>query len=127
DRPGQSGWPATVPGRCACLRKELTFVTGLHLRVPAASDHIGIWRRAVPGRNSCGRPAGPHIPPGKGVHVSRLPLIEPGTADKVTEELFAPARRQIGGNSDMIRAMANGPAVFNGYLALSAALSGGRL
>ena len=59
--------------------------------------------------------------------MSRLPLIEPGTADKVTEELFATARRQIGGNSDMIRAMANGPAVLNGYLALSAALSGGRL
>jgi uncharacterized peroxidase-related enzyme len=59
--------------------------------------------------------------------MSRLPLIEPGTADKITEELFATARRQIGGTPNMIRAMANSPAVLNGYLALSAALSRGCL
>jgi uncharacterized peroxidase-related enzyme len=59
--------------------------------------------------------------------VSRLPLIEPGTADGTIEELFATARRQIGGTPNMTRAMANSPALLNGYLALSAALSGGRL
>lgn len=59
--------------------------------------------------------------------MTRLPLIEPGTADTTTEDLFATARKQIGGIPNMVQAMANSPALLNGYLTLSAALSRGRL
>ncbi|HEU5390897.1 MAG TPA: hypothetical protein VFV73_33855 [Streptosporangiaceae bacterium] len=55
--------------------------------------------------------------------MTRLPHIEPGTADASTEELSATARRQIGGTPNMTHATANSPALLNGYLALSAALS----
>jgi uncharacterized peroxidase-related enzyme len=59
--------------------------------------------------------------------MTRLPHVEPGTADTTTEELFTTARQQIGGTPNMTQAMANSPALLNGYLALSAALSRGRL
>jgi len=59
--------------------------------------------------------------------MTRLLLIEPGTADSITEDLFETARKQIGGIPNMVRAMANSPALLSGYLALSDALSRGRL
>jgi uncharacterized peroxidase-related enzyme len=56
-----------------------------------------------------------------------LPLIETTTADPALTDLFALAQRQLGGIPNMARAMANSPALLEGYMALSGALGKGRL
>jgi AhpD family alkylhydroperoxidase len=55
--------------------------------------------------------------------MSRVSLIPADTND----DLFAAARAQLGGVPNMVRAMANSPALLRGYLGLHAALGEGRL
>lgn len=59
--------------------------------------------------------------------MSRIPLIDPATAQPPAAELLATVQQSIGATPNMIRAMANSPALLNGYLQLSAALSAGVL
>lgn len=56
-----------------------------------------------------------------------LPLVELGTTDSTAQELFTTARQQLGGVPNMVRAMANSPALLRGYLQLHASVSRGRL
>jgi hypothetical protein len=51
------------------------------------------------------------------------PTIDPATAQPPAAELLATIQQSIGATPNMIRAMANSPALLNGYLQLSAALS----
>jgi AhpD family alkylhydroperoxidase len=55
--------------------------------------------------------------------MSRLPLIPADTND----DLFQAARAHLGGVPNMVRAMANSPALLHGYLGLYGALSSGHL
>ena len=51
--------------------------------------------------------------------MSRLPLIDPATATAPVSELLAEVQRRMGVTPNMTRAMANSPALLQGYLDLS--------
>lgn len=59
--------------------------------------------------------------------MTALPLVDPATAPARTADLLAAVHRGLGVTPNMTRAMANSPAVLQGYLQLSAALASGRL
>lgn len=59
--------------------------------------------------------------------MSTLPLIDPATATGKTADLLTAVQRGLGVTPNMTKAMANAPALLDGYLALSAALSKGTL
>jgi uncharacterized peroxidase-related enzyme len=59
--------------------------------------------------------------------MSRLPLVDPSAAQGKTHELFEAVRSKIGRVPNMMKAMANSPAVLEGYLGLAGALAGGSL
>lgn len=59
--------------------------------------------------------------------MSNLPLIDPATATGPTADLLAAVQRRLGVTPNMTRAMANSPALLEGYLNLSGALSRGVL
>jgi uncharacterized peroxidase-related enzyme len=56
-----------------------------------------------------------------------VPLIDPDTAEGRTRDLFATVQRRLGVIPNMTRAMANSPALLEGYLALSGAMASGTL
>jgi uncharacterized peroxidase-related enzyme len=57
--------------------------------------------------------------------VSTLPQIEPADATGPAAALLTQVQKTLGSVPNMTKAMANSPALLKGYLALSAALSGG--
>jgi uncharacterized peroxidase-related enzyme len=57
----------------------------------------------------------------------RLLTIDPAMATGSTEDLFDGVRAKLGLVPNMVRVMANSPAVLRGYLALNGALAGGSL
>jgi uncharacterized peroxidase-related enzyme len=59
--------------------------------------------------------------------MSEIPLIDPATAQPPAADLLAKVQRSVGAVPNMTRAMANSPALLNGYLQLSAALGAGVL
>jgi uncharacterized peroxidase-related enzyme len=59
--------------------------------------------------------------------MSTLPLVDPATAPAKTAALLAAVQRGLGVTPNMTKAMANSPALLQGYLDLSGALAGGRL
>lgn len=59
--------------------------------------------------------------------MSRLPLVDPSQAQGQTAELFAAVKAKMGRVPNLMKAMANSPAVLEGYLGLSGALSHGTL
>ncbi len=59
--------------------------------------------------------------------MSSLPLIPSDTTDNAAAELLAAVQRGLGVTPNMTRAMANSPAVLQGYLGLSGALATGSL
>jgi uncharacterized peroxidase-related enzyme len=59
--------------------------------------------------------------------MSSLPLIDPATATGEAADLLAAVQRGLGVTPNMTRAMANAPALLDGYLALSGALGRGVL
>ncbi len=59
--------------------------------------------------------------------MSRLPLVDPSQAQGQAAELFAAVKAQLGRVPNLMRAMGNSPAVLEGYLGLSGALSQGTL
>lgn len=59
--------------------------------------------------------------------MSRLPLVDPDTATGPAGDLLAAVRKSFGAVPNMFKAMANSPALLEGYLGLSAALAAGTL
>ena len=59
--------------------------------------------------------------------MSRLPLVDPSQAQGKAHELFEAVKAKMGRVPNMMKAMANSPAVLEGYLALSGALGAGSL
>jgi uncharacterized peroxidase-related enzyme len=59
--------------------------------------------------------------------MSTLPQIDPTTATGRTADLFADVQKALGVTPNMTKAMANSPALLQGYLGLSGALSTGVL
>lgn len=59
--------------------------------------------------------------------MSALPLIDATTADDRTRALLETVQRNLGVTPNMTKAMANSPALLQGYLGLSGALATGRL
>ena len=59
--------------------------------------------------------------------MSRLPLVDPSQAQGQTAELFAAVKEKMGRVPNLMKAMANSPAVLEGYLGLSGALGHGTL
>ncbi|MFO0892756.1 MAG: carboxymuconolactone decarboxylase family protein [Isosphaeraceae bacterium] len=59
--------------------------------------------------------------------MSRLPLVDPSQAKGQAAELFAAVKEKMGRVPNLMKAMANSPAVLEGYLGLSGALSHGTL
>jgi uncharacterized peroxidase-related enzyme len=59
--------------------------------------------------------------------MSALPLIDPNTADGPARTLLDAVQQRLGVVPNMTRAMANSPALLEGYLALSGALGKGDL
>ena len=59
--------------------------------------------------------------------MSRLPLVDPSQAQGKAHELFEAIKAKMGRVPNMMKAMANSPAVLEGYLALSGALGAGSL
>jgi uncharacterized peroxidase-related enzyme len=59
--------------------------------------------------------------------VTTLPLIDPATATGPIADLLAAVKRGLGVTPNMTKAMANSPALLQGYLDLSGALSKGVL
>ena len=59
--------------------------------------------------------------------MSRLPLIDPAQAQGRRHELFEAVKRKMGRVPNMVQAMANSPAVLQGYLGFSGGLSEGVL
>lgn len=59
--------------------------------------------------------------------MSRIPQIHPESATGRAKELLATVKNKLGLVPNMTRAMANSPAVLEGYLSLSGALSKGSL
>lgn len=59
--------------------------------------------------------------------MSRIPALDPTEATGTAADLLAGVQASLGTTPNMMRVMANAPAVLDGYLALSAALGRGRL
>jgi uncharacterized peroxidase-related enzyme len=59
--------------------------------------------------------------------MSRIPALDPAEATGTAAELLAAVQASLGATPNMMRVMANAPAVLDGYLALSTALAKGRL
>ncbi|MEV7770259.1 carboxymuconolactone decarboxylase family protein [Kitasatospora sp. NPDC086791] len=59
--------------------------------------------------------------------MSRLPIIEPATAQAPAADLLAAVGKALGVTPNMTKVMANSPAVLKGYLEFSGALAGGKL
>lgn len=59
--------------------------------------------------------------------MSPLPLVDPQNAPADVAPQLAGVQRSLGVTPNMVRAMANSPALLNGYLGLSGALAQGRL
>ncbi len=59
--------------------------------------------------------------------MNRLNLVAPETATGKVKELFDGVQKKLGMVPNMMRAMANAPAVLEGYLQLSGALGHGKL
>ena len=59
--------------------------------------------------------------------MSRLPLVDPTHAQDKAHDLFEGVRSRMGRIPNMMKAMANSPAVLEGYLGLAGALAGGSL
>ena len=59
--------------------------------------------------------------------MSRLPLVDPSHAQGKAHDLFEAVRSKMGRVPNMMKAMANSPAVLEGYLGLGGALAGGSL
>lgn len=59
--------------------------------------------------------------------MSRLPLVDPSQAQGQTAELFAAVKEKLGRVPNLMKAMANSPAVLEGYLGLSGTLGQGTL
>lgn len=59
--------------------------------------------------------------------MSRLPLVDPSQARGKAHELFEAIKAKMGRVPNMMKAMANSPAVLEGYLGLSGALGAGSL
>lgn len=59
--------------------------------------------------------------------MSRLPLVDPSQAQGQTAELFAAVKAKVGRVPNLMKAMANSPAVLEAYLGLSGALGHGTL
>lgn len=59
--------------------------------------------------------------------MSRIPALDPAQAAGTAAELLAGVQAALGTTPNMMRVMANAPAVLDGYLALSAALGKGRI
>ncbi|WP_432524901.1 carboxymuconolactone decarboxylase family protein [Kineococcus sp. SYSU DK006] len=59
--------------------------------------------------------------------MSNLPLVDPATATGKAADLLAAVQRGLGVTPNMTKAMANSPALLDGYLALSGALAKGKL
>jgi uncharacterized peroxidase-related enzyme len=59
--------------------------------------------------------------------MSRLPLVDPSQAQGKTSDLFAAVKAKMGRVPNLMKAMANSPAVLEGYLGLSGALGHGTL
>ncbi len=57
----------------------------------------------------------------------RLPAVDPATATGKAKELLNAVHQSLGITPNMMRTMANSPAVLDGYLSLSAALAKGSL
>ncbi|WP_030348784.1 carboxymuconolactone decarboxylase family protein [Streptomyces sp. NRRL S-1022] len=57
--------------------------------------------------------------------MSRLPQIQPAEATGAAAEALAQVRKTLGSVPNMVKAMANSPALVKGWLALSSALSEG--
>ncbi|MFP1624489.1 carboxymuconolactone decarboxylase family protein [Streptomyces sp. 5K101] len=60
-------------------------------------------------------------------HMSRLPIIEPETAQGSAAELLAAVQKALGVTPNMTKVMANSPAVLKAYLEFSGALGAGTL
>ncbi|MER5311277.1 carboxymuconolactone decarboxylase family protein [Streptomyces sp. NPDC002773] len=59
--------------------------------------------------------------------MSRLPIIEPDTAQGAAADLLAAVQKALGVTPNMTKVMANSPAVLKGYLEFSGALGTGAL
>jgi len=59
--------------------------------------------------------------------MSKLPQIEPANATGAAAELLAQVQKSLGVTPNMTKVMANSPALLEGYLALSGALSNGAI
>lgn len=59
--------------------------------------------------------------------MSRIPTLEAENAPEASKALLEGVRRQLGSAPNMFRLLANSPDVLSGHLALSGALSGGKL
>jgi hypothetical protein len=59
--------------------------------------------------------------------MTHLPLVTPATATAPVQQLLAEVHRRLGTTPNMTRAMANSPALLQGYLNLSGVLSRGVL
>jgi uncharacterized peroxidase-related enzyme len=59
--------------------------------------------------------------------MSRLPAIDPTTATGSTKQLFDGVQAKLGTVPNMVRVMANSPAMLRGYLGLAGALATGSL
>src|SRR6185312_10617136 len=58
---------------------------------------------------------------------SRINPVDPAVAEGRTQELFAAVKAKTGGVPNMMKTMAHSPALLEGYLAFSGALSKGAL
>lgn len=59
--------------------------------------------------------------------MSRLPLVDPAQAQGKAQDLLEAVKAKMGRVPNMMKAMANAPAVLEGYLGLSGALAHGAL
>lgn len=59
--------------------------------------------------------------------MSRIPLLDPATAEPAARALLDDTQRQLGRTPNLYRAMANSPAALAGYLAFRGALQSGHL
>jgi uncharacterized peroxidase-related enzyme len=57
--------------------------------------------------------------------MNQLPVVEPAHADDRARVLLAGVQKSLGLTPNMMKVMANSPALLQGYLGLSAALAGG--
>ena len=57
----------------------------------------------------------------------RIPAVDPASATGKAKDLLAAVQKALGATPNLMRTMANAPAVLDGYLAFSSALRGGGL